>query len=88
MSYTTMNGMQSARYPLKGFGGSGDGLSGCGCGGSVKSSVSGDCGCGSLGEAPEPVDAKWKWAALGLGGLVIAQFFWWDAKAPQVLRKR
>lgn len=27
----------------------------------------------------------WKVATFVLGGLVVAQFFWWNAKAPQVL---
>jgi hypothetical protein len=34
----------------------------------------------------EGVSTRWKYAALGLAGLVVAQFFWWNAKAPQVLR--
>ena len=83
MSYAIMNGMQSNRYPLKGLGDSGDGLGcGCGCGGT------GGCGGGMGSSEPETVDVKWKWAAMGLGALVVAQFFWWDAKAPQVLRGR
>jgi hypothetical protein len=32
------------------------------------------------------VHRGWKWAALGLGGLVVAQFFWWNKKAPEVLK--
>jgi hypothetical protein len=31
------------------------------------------------------VDVKWKYAALGLGGLVVIQFFWWNQRAPGVL---
>lgn len=31
------------------------------------------------------MDNKWKYAALGLGGLVIVQFWWWNRAAPQVL---
>jgi hypothetical protein len=33
MSYTSITGMRSNRYPLMGMGDSGDGLGGCGCGG-------------------------------------------------------
>lgn len=32
------------------------------------------------------VDTKWKYAALGLGALVIAQAVWWNKKAPEVLQ--
>jgi len=32
------------------------------------------------------VPVGWKYATFGLAGLVVAQFFWWDAKAPEVLR--
>lgn len=31
------------------------------------------------------VDVKWKYAAIGLGVLVGAQFVWWVRAAPQVL---
>lgn len=31
------------------------------------------------------VDAKWKYAAIGLGGLIVVQFIWWNRQAPQVL---
>lgn len=31
------------------------------------------------------VSPNWKYATYALGALVVAQFFWWDAKAPQVL---
>ena len=31
------------------------------------------------------VDVKWKYAAIGLGGLVIVQFLWWDQRCPQIL---
>ena len=31
------------------------------------------------------VDRKWKYAALGLGALVVLQFVWWNNRAPQVL---
>jgi hypothetical protein len=39
-----------------------------------------------LGQLVDSVSTRWKYAALGLGALVVAQFFWWDARAPQVLR--
>jgi len=39
-----------------------------------------------LGQATIAPETRWKYAALGLGALVVAQFFWWDSKAPQVLR--
>jgi hypothetical protein len=29
---------------------------------------------------------RWKYATIGLAALAVAQFFWWNAKAPQVLR--
>lgn len=48
----------------------------------------GGCGCQStsgLGQAMD-TETRWKYAALGLGALVVGQFFWWDSKAPQVLR--
>jgi hypothetical protein len=94
MSYTSITGMRSNRYPLMGMGSSGDGLSGCGCSGNGF----GGCGCGApvgyLGaDAPEgngsngaPTN-RWKMATAGLAVLLVAQFLWWDAKAPQVLRK-
>ena len=28
----------------------------------------------------------WKYATYGLGALVLVQFIWWNAKAPEVLR--
>lgn len=31
------------------------------------------------------VDVKWKYATIGLGVLVVAQFVWWNRQAPQVL---
>jgi len=39
-----------------------------------------------LGQIADGVSGRWKYAAVGLGALVVAQFFWWNAKAPQVLR--
>lgn len=39
-----------------------------------------------LGQLLSGAGSRWKYAALGLGALVVAQFFWWNAKAPQVLR--
>jgi len=38
-----------------------------------------------LGQIADGV-SRWKYAALGLAGLVVAQFWWWNKKAPQVLR--
>ncbi|MHC4814353.1 MAG: hypothetical protein ACYTFN_14760 [Planctomycetota bacterium] len=32
------------------------------------------------------VSKNWQYATLGLGVLVVAQFFWWNAKAPGVLK--
>jgi hypothetical protein len=32
------------------------------------------------------VSPRWKWAALGLVGLLGVQFWWWNKKAPQVLK--
>lgn len=29
---------------------------------------------------------KWKIATFVMGGLLIAQFVWWNKKAPEVLR--
>jgi len=31
------------------------------------------------------VHPAWKWATIGLSGLAVAQFWWWNKKAPQVL---
>lgn len=31
------------------------------------------------------VDVKWKYAAIGLGSLVLVQFVWWNRQAPTVL---
>lgn len=73
MSYAQVTGMSSTRYPLKGLGG-------CGCAGLA------GCGCAGLGQAAMTPETRWKYTALGLGALVIGQFFWWDSKAPQVLR--
>ncbi len=43
----------------------------------------------SLGQNPScdavMVSSNWKYATYALGALVVAQFFWWDYKAPQVL---
>lgn len=43
-------------------------------------------GLHGLGQTDESVSVRWKYATIGLGALVIAQFFWWNKKAPQVLR--
>jgi hypothetical protein len=32
------------------------------------------------------VHRGWKYATMGLGALVVAQFFWWNKKAPEVLK--
>jgi hypothetical protein len=32
------------------------------------------------------VNENWKYATFGLGVLVVAQFFWWNKKAPEVLK--
>jgi hypothetical protein len=39
-----------------------------------------------LGQVAGSVSPYWKWAALGLVGLVGVQFWWWNKKAPQVLK--
>jgi len=47
------------------------------------------CGCQSasgLGQATVDPETRWRYTAYALGALVVAQFFWWDSKAPQVLR--
>jgi hypothetical protein len=40
----------------------------------------------AMGQATIAPETRWKYAALGLAGLVVAQFWWWNKKAPQVLR--
>jgi hypothetical protein len=32
------------------------------------------------------VHPAWKYATLGLSALVVGQFFWWNKKAPEVLK--
>lgn len=40
-----------------------------------------------LGQAiAEGVTSRWKYMTVGLAALAVAQFFWWNAKAPWVLR--
>ena len=48
-----------------------------------------------FGQSPEDADAEkkqksassaWMYGAIGLGALVVGQFFWWNAKAPGVLK--
>lgn len=34
----------------------------------------------------DQVSQNWKYASFVLGGLIVAQFFWWNAKAPEVLK--
>ena len=49
----------------------------------------GGCGCqatSGLGQATMAPETRWKYATFALGALVVGQFFWWDSKAPQVLR--
>jgi hypothetical protein len=66
MSYSTINGMRSHRYPLMGLGDSGDGLSGdCGCG------CGGHGGCGPSMGSTESSDSTWKWAGVGIGALFL-----------------
>jgi len=31
------------------------------------------------------VNVGWKYATFALGGLVVAQYFWWAKRCPQVL---
>lgn len=40
----------------------------------------------NLARRESAVSVNWKYATLLAGGLLVAQFLWWDAKAPQVLR--
>jgi hypothetical protein len=32
------------------------------------------------------VSSNWKYATVGLGALLVVQFWWWNKKAPEVLR--
>lgn len=41
-----------------------------------------------MGQDAVALETRWKYAAIGLAALVVAQFFWWNSKAPQVLRGR
>jgi len=34
----------------------------------------------------DQVSANWKYATIGLIGLAAFQFWWWNKKAPQVLK--
>lgn len=38
------------------------------------------------GAMNDPVSRNWQYAALGLGALIVVQFFWWNKKAPEVLK--
>lgn len=71
MAYSQVTGMSSTRFPLKGIGG-------CGC-----QSTS---GLGQTDPSGWQVSVGWKYATIGLGALVVGQFLWWNAKAPQVLK--
>lgn len=39
-----------------------------------------------LGQTDVGTSSRWRYTALGLAALAVAQFFWWNAKAPWVLR--
>jgi hypothetical protein len=43
-------------------------------------------GMKGLGQIVDGVSTRWKYATFGLIGLVIAQAWWWNRAAPQVLR--
>ncbi len=43
-------------------------------------------GMKGLGQAVDGVSTRWKYATFGLVALAVAQFWWWNKKAPQVLR--
>ena len=34
----------------------------------------------------DKVSSRWKYATFALAGLVVVQAWWWNEKAPQVLR--
>ena len=36
--------------------------------------------------AMETVSANWKYATFGLSALLVVQFWWWNKKAPDVLK--
>lgn len=79
MSYTTISGMRSNRYPLMG---SGDGL-GCGCG------CNGTGACGSMGQEQKPSYAADALAigVVGVLGIGTLLYFARDAK-PKRNRRR
>jgi hypothetical protein len=74
MAYIALRGMRSNRFPLSG--------PGCGCGQGASAPAIPIAG---LGEA-EPVSANWKYASFGLVALLGVQFWWWNKKAPEVLK--
>ena len=77
MSYTTINGMRSNRYPFMGVGNSGDGLSDCGCG------CGGSGGCGSSeASAGETIATGLLGglATVGVAGAVIMGTLWFMTK--------
>ena len=73
MAYIAVRGMRSTRFPLTGLG--------CGCSQGSAPAIP----IAGLGEA-ETVSANWKYATFGLVGLLGVQFWWWNKKAPEVLR--
>lgn len=39
-----------------------------------------------IGRMEQQVSVNWKYATFGLGALIVVQFLWWNAKAPEVLK--
>ena len=39
-----------------------------------------------MSASAEAREARWRYTSYALGALIVAQFFWWNAKAPQVLK--
>jgi|GEM_PF-2231371 hypothetical protein len=76
MAYIALRGMRSNRFPLSG--------SGCGCGQGASVPSIPIAGFGDA--ASESVSANWKYATFGLVGLLGVQFWWWNKKAPEVLK--
>jgi hypothetical protein len=74
MGYSQVTGMSSTRFPLKGLG--------CGCSGGGAPSMSG------LGQATIAPETRWKYAALGLGALVVVQAAWWINRYPEAVGLR
>jgi hypothetical protein len=77
MSYTTINGMRSARYPLQGMGDSGDGLGACAA-----------CPGGMGVDLNSPVARTLGGMAVATvitGGVIFALV--WGTKAPKSYRR-